>query len=132
MKFGQLVEYNQKNNFIQKSYTKGGRQTSSRPLFVFYKGFISCKNKRSTIQFQYISIALNLAHNKNKLYKTFDYCSRNMLNFEFLEKGLGIFYPPHILCIIFQKNILSYILLTDQISSPGGLYFLRDQAMCAL
>ena len=108
MKFGQLVEYNQKNNFIQKSYTKGGRQTSSRPLFVFYKGFISCKNKWSTIWFQYISIALNLAYNKNKLYKTFDYCSRNMLNFEFLEKGPGIFYPPHFVYNFSKKYFKLY------------------------
>ena len=45
--------------------------------------------------FQYISIALNLAYNKNKLCKTLDYGSRDMLNFDFLEKGLGIFSPPY-------------------------------------
>ena len=39
--------------------------------------------------FHYISIALKLAYNKIKLYKTF------ILNFDFLEKDLGIVSPPH-------------------------------------
>ena len=30
-----------------------------------------------------------------KLYKTLDYWSRGMLNFDFLRKGLGIVSPPH-------------------------------------
>ena len=37
-----------------------------------------------------ILIALNLAYNKTKLHKTLDYRSRDMLNFYFSEKGLGI------------------------------------------
>ena len=36
------------------------------------------------------SIALNLPSNKNKLYKTLDYWSRDMLNFNFSEKGLEL------------------------------------------
>ena len=32
---------------------------------------------------------------KNKLYETFDYQSRDMLNLDFLEKDLGIVSPPH-------------------------------------
>ena len=42
-----------------------------------------------------MSIALNLAYNKNKLYKTLGYWSRGMLNFNFSEKGLGIVSPSH-------------------------------------
>ena len=34
-------------------------------------------------------IALNLAYNKNRVYKTLDYGYRDMLNFDFSEKGLG-------------------------------------------
>ena len=37
-----------------------------------------------------------LSYNKNELYKTLDYWSRDMLNFDFLEKGLGINSPPHL------------------------------------
>ena len=36
VKFGQLVVCNVRNVF-QKSYRKGGRETSSRPIFVFKK-----------------------------------------------------------------------------------------------
>ena len=35
MKFGQLVEYNKKNIYLQKLCQKLGRETSSRPLFMF-------------------------------------------------------------------------------------------------
>ena len=35
MKFGQLIKYNKRNIFLQKSCRKWGRETSSRPLFVF-------------------------------------------------------------------------------------------------
>ena len=42
-----------------------------------------------------ISIALKVAYNKNKLHKTLDYWYRDVLNFDFLEKGLGIVSPPH-------------------------------------
>ena len=41
-------------------------------------------------------IALNLAFNKSKLYKFSEYWCRDiMLNFEILEKDLGIVVPPH-------------------------------------
>ena len=35
MKFGELIEYNKRNMFLQKSCRARGRDTSSRPLFVF-------------------------------------------------------------------------------------------------
>ena len=54
-----------------------------------------------------------------------------MLSVDFLEKGLEIL--RHILCIIFQDKFFScYIQLTDQISLPGSLYFLRYWAICVL
>ena len=30
--FGQLLEYNMRNIFLQKSFTKGGRESSPRPF----------------------------------------------------------------------------------------------------
>ena len=33
MKFGQLIEYNKWNIFLQKLWGKWGRETSCRPLF---------------------------------------------------------------------------------------------------
>ena len=70
MKFGQLIEYIERNIFLHKIM-------------------------RKMRQFRYISIALNLPYNKSKLYKTLDYSSRDMLNFNFSEKGLGLVSPPH-------------------------------------
>ena len=32
MKFGQLIDYNMTNIFVEKSYTKFGRETIPRPL----------------------------------------------------------------------------------------------------
>ena len=40
-------------------------------------------------------MTLNLAYNQNKLYKTLGYWSRDILNFDFLEKGLEIVSSPH-------------------------------------
>ena len=33
MKFGQLIEYNKRNIFLQELYGKWGRENGSRPLF---------------------------------------------------------------------------------------------------
>ena len=40
MKFGQLIEYNKSNIFLQKLCRKSGKETSSRPLFIFQKSLI--------------------------------------------------------------------------------------------
>ena len=32
MKFGQLIEYNMRNTYLEKSYTKYGRETIPRPF----------------------------------------------------------------------------------------------------
>ena len=36
MKFGQLIEYNRKNIFLQKLCRKLAKETSSRPLSLFF------------------------------------------------------------------------------------------------
>ena len=77
-------------------------------------------------------IALNLACSENKMYKTSDDLSRDMLDFDILENGLGIVSPPHFasdLCIK-KKCLPCYIVLTDQISLFGCPYFLRYWAIC--
>ena len=84
MKFGQLLEYNKRKIFLQKLCRRWDRETSSRLLFIFKKCLIWGKSKWSAAYFQYISIALSLEYNKNKLYKTLNYWSRDMLNFNFV------------------------------------------------
>ena len=51
-------------------------------------------------------MALNLGYDKNKLYNTLDYRSRDMLNFNFPEKGLRLGSPPHFLYDFSRKMFL--------------------------
>ena len=59
-----------------------------------------------------------LAHHKKQSIENFKLLtSRDMLNFDFLEKGLGIVSPPYFMCN-FLRNIffmLFSITLTNQI-----------------
>ena len=107
------------------------KMTSSRPLFVLLKK-LYIKSKWSSTLFHYISIALKLTYNRNKLFKTFHYWSRDMINFEFLEKGLGIVSPAHFVNDFSKQCSSCYALLTDQISLSGCFYFLRYLAICVL
>ena len=95
MKPGQLIEYNKRNTFLENLCGKWGRETSPRSFFSFKKSLIWGKRKWFAAQFQYVSIAFNMAYHKNKLYKTLDYGFRDMLNFNFSEKGLGLISPSH-------------------------------------
>ena len=53
-----------------------------------------------------------------------------MLNFDFLEKDVGLVSP---LCMSFrEKYCACYSLLTDQISLPDCLHFLKNLALCVL
>ena len=51
---------------------------------------------------------LNLACNKNKLFKTLDYWSRDTLNFNFLEKGLGLVSSLHFVYDFSRKVFLVF------------------------
>ena len=88
-----LIEYPKRKIFLQKLYRKWYRETSSRQLFAFC--FLLGKSKWSAAWFHYISIALKLAYNRNKLFKTLHYWPRDILNFDFLGKGLGIVSLPN-------------------------------------
>ena len=55
-----------------------------------------------------------------------------MLNFEFLENGLGIVSPPHFVYIFQEKPFSCYTRLTDQISLPDCIYSLRYCPVCVL
>ena len=63
----------------------------------FFKHFAENEARRQAVRslVQYVSIALNLAYNKNKPYKTLDYWSRDMLNFNFSENVAGLVSPSH-------------------------------------
>ena len=91
MKFSQLIEYNKINIVLQKKWKKWRREPSSTPIFAFLKSFICVVCSLVSIYFD----SLILAYDKNKLYKTLDDWSRDMINFDILEKGLGIISPTH-------------------------------------
>ena len=55
-----------------------------------------------------------------------------MLNFDFLEVDLGIVSPPHFGYDFSKKCFSCYVLLTDQVSLPDCLYFLRYWSICVL
>ena len=82
MKFGQLIEYN-RIIFLQKLSRIWGKETSSRPLFILKKKH----NMRwKQVVCSVVSIYFDtpqLAVSKNKLYKTLDYWSTDILNFNF-------------------------------------------------
>ena len=52
---------------------------------------------------------------QNKIYKTLEYWSRDTLNFDFLEKGLGLVSLQHFVYDFSRKCFSYYSLLTDQI-----------------
>ena len=128
MKIGQLIEYNTRNIFIEKLYTKYGGEASPRPFH---------KNQNWTY----------LWTNSLKCYKVCFYCMfkskvyQNIFKlkcrtlvfilykaFFFLKKKKKIWNSSS--CLAFcmtleEKYFSSYILLTDEISLPGSLYFLR-------
>ena len=47
-----------------------------------------------------------LTYNETKWYKTLDYRHRDILNFDFLKKGLGIVCPPHFVYDFSRKLFL--------------------------
>ena len=51
---------------------------------------------------------LNLAYNENKFHKTLGCWSRDMLNFDFLGKGLKVVFPGHLVHDFSRKILQSY------------------------
>ena len=63
--------------FFFKNYAEDEAGRLVQDLFLFLKKCLNeVKASGSAALFQYISIVLNLGYSENKLYKTFDYCSR--------------------------------------------------------
>ena len=121
MKFGQLIEYPKRNMFLLKLSRKWGRETSSTPTFVFLKTFILGKSKWSTAWFHYILIALKLAYNRNNLSKTLHYWSRDMINFDILDKGLRVVSPAH---IVYDFSTKIFLILYS-INRPNFIVWLH-------
>ena len=79
-------------------------QKRRQSLRALLKSLILGKKGWSAAWFHYILITLKLAYNRNKLLKTLYYWSRYMLNFDFLDKGLGI-VPPAPFVYDFSRKV---------------------------
>ena len=122
--FHELIENPKENFFLYKLCRKWSRETSSRPLFDFKKSFILAKSKRSAALFHYISIALKLAYNWKKLFKTLHSWSRDMLYFDFLDKGLGIVFAHFV--YDFSTKMFLMLYSTNWPNSIGWLPLLLE------
>ena len=67
--------------------------------------FVLGKRKKSAAWFHYIWIAIKLAYNRCKLLKYLQYWSRDMLNFDFLDKDLETVSSAHFVYDFFTKMI---------------------------
>ena len=73
MKLDQLIEYNKRNNFLQKNHAKDKAGRVVTDLFLFLKkALYDIKVGGLELGFN-IFLFLNLAYNKNKLHKTLGY-----------------------------------------------------------
>ena len=106
IRFCQLVEHNKRNILLQKSCRKWGRETDPRPLLYIKKAFYKVKaSKWSAAWFHYISIALKLEYNKNKLYKTLRLLIQRNTQFWFFRKGSGNSFSTTFFVWFFKKNV---------------------------
>ena len=127
MIFGQLIEYTVRNICLQK----WGRETCSRSLFFFLKKlYIRSEQFFSTLVLK--NVGRSLIGHTIKTNCSITFCwSRDMLSFDFVQEPETNLHTTF--CVwFFKKNIFHVILLTDQISLSGSLYFLIYWAMCIL
>ena len=78
-----------RNSFLQKSRKKWSRETSSIILFVFLKK-LYMRYTGQHLSFNTFLKTSASTSNENKWYKYFGCWSRDMLDFDFLEKSLGL------------------------------------------
>ena len=103
MRFAQLIEYNTRNIFVEKSYTKCAGENILRPL--------SKKSKLSiSLDQQFFSIVCKFEGYKIQLNQAADHLL--LPNISFFKKEKDWYQFP---CLIFSWGFL----LTDQISLSG-------------
>ena len=114
MTFGLVIECNNRNIFSSKIMQKMRHGDLVPDLFLFSKKALhEIKASGLTLSFN-ISITLNLAYNTTKLYKTVEYWSWDILNFDIFKRSGNSF--SNTFCVwIFEKNVSHVIFyLTDQ------------------
>ena len=106
MKLGQLIKSNKRNNFLRKLCRKWGSETISRPLFFLKKKTLYEVNTSdcSLVSIYFDSPQRGIQY--TKLYKTSGFWSRDVLNFSFLEKSLGVVSPP---CFVYEFSTKMFL-----------------------
>ena len=102
IKFGQLIEYNKRFVFF-KNYTENKARRLVPDLFIF-SNMTWKQVVRSLVSTLFDSPQLVIK--KTKLYKTLDHWSRDMLNYNFSEKSLGLVSPAHFVYDFSRKLFL--------------------------
>ena len=131
MEFGQVMEYNKRNIFLQKSCKKWDRETSSRCRVCFliklYRSLKQVVCNLVSIYFDspQLTIKTNCINSKAI---DLEICSILI----FLEKGLGIVSLAHFVYNFSRKMFSCYTLLTDQISLSDCFFFFRYWSICVL
>ena len=114
IKFGQVMEYTKRNIiFINHAENGTGRLVPNLVLF-FKKVLYEIKGSGLQLSFNIFWLSSTWhRYNKNKLYRTLHYWSRDMLDFDFLEKDLGIASPSCFLYDFSRKMLLMLYSITD-------------------
>ena len=106
MKVGQLIEYNMRDIFLDKSYTKCGVEASPRPFSGKLKlsKSLDQQPKVFTVCFYYILSCWLSKYIENKLQTT---CSYLILSIYKKQKEVWNQSPQVIFCIIFEEKYFS-------------------------
>ena len=122
VKFGQLIDYNMRNIFLQKSYTKCGAHTNPWHFFEKWKLSISLG------QLAKVWDSLFLLYAK---LRAIPLAFTSYEAFFKKQKEIRDLSPYLIFCIIFDKKYFCwYALLIDEVSLSSCLYFERYCAIC--
>ena len=127
MKFGQLIVCNMRNILLEQSFTKCGGKTSPRPFSEILKLSISLDQQSKDL---YSLLLFYGYRNISKLN-----CRPLAFTLSFLKKQKDVWNqsPSLIFRIIFaEKYLTCYVLLIDQLSLSGCLYFVRYWAIFVL
>ena len=96
MKFGQLIEYNMRNIFVEKSYTKCAGETIPRHLSKKSKLSISLDQKCKDLKSLFLLCA-NLRAMENSEIKLQTACLPNIKPFKKAKSGLELVSLPRFL-----------------------------------
>ena len=131
MKFGQLIEHNVRNVFLQKSCRKWVWETSLGLLSVFKKALYKVKASCCHLSFHIFWQISTWVYTKVNFItlQTVDpeiYWISLLVS---LQRYTETSFPATF-CVWFLKKNVSHVLLNDQISLPDCLYFLIALTCC--